>query len=397
MLRSTKILIPILAAVVFLGAIGAWDRLANGKMNLNFGSYIPWGLWVGLYIYLVGLSGGAFLLVFLRQGLGLRFLHRASLYALPIALVTLGAGLALVWADLGRMERFYELYTRPNPVSLLAFMVWIYTLYALVPVLMFYALATGKERWLKGLSILGFLLVVTFGGGEGALFGVLGAKPYWNSGLLPIRFLFSAFLSGVALVAFALVLFRHWPADREHEETMGFLRCLILALLGLNLLIEFAEYSVAHYAAVPAIVESHRLMVFGPYWWVFWIVQIAIGLLAPAALLLPRWGSRPSNIGLAGLLIAVGYAGTKQNAILPGLAVPDFRALPGAFVHERLSVAYFPSLTDWLLAIGVIASAALAFLIAIEALPFLRGERGGHPVIHPPATGPTPLEEGRPT
>ncbi|MBI2229140.1 MAG: hypothetical protein HYU46_08580, partial [Deltaproteobacteria bacterium] len=36
---------------------------------------------------------------------------------------------------------------------------------------------------------------------------------------------------------------------------------------------------------------------------------------------------------------------------------------------------YFPSLTEWLVAIGVVAAAALVFLIAIEKLPFVDGRR----------------------
>jgi molybdopterin-containing oxidoreductase family membrane subunit len=395
MLKTTKILIPVLIALVFLGAIGAWDRLANGKANLNFGSYIPWGLWVGLYIYLVGISGGAFFIVFLHHALGVRSLGRVSLYALPVALVTISAGLVLVLVDLGHMERFWTLYTRPNPTSILAWMVWVYTAYVAVLLAMLYAVATGAQRSLKSLSILGFLLVITFGGGEGALFGVLGAKPYWNSGLLPIRFLFSAFLSGAALVAFTAIFLRHWPADNEHKEAVTFLRLLLLALMAINFLVEFSDFSVTHYTAVPAVLEAHRLMVFGPYWWVFWIIQILIGLLLPTILLVPRWGSRPSNLALGSLLIAVGYAGTKQNIVLPGLAIPEFRALPESYVHERLSTVYFPSTTEWLLAIGVMAGAALVFLIVTETLWRLR-ERRARPHTAP-ATGWTSLKEGRVT
>jgi molybdopterin-containing oxidoreductase family membrane subunit len=111
---------------------------------------------------------------------------------------------------------------------------------------------------------------------------------------------------------------------------------------------------------------------FGPYWWVFWIVQLAAGLVVPAVLLASPAGARPAVAGLAGLLIAIGYAGTKQNLVLPGLAIPEFRTLPEAFVHPRLAVTYFPSATEWYLAIGVIGAAALAFVVAIELLPFLK-------------------------
>ncbi len=375
MLKLNKALIPLLLILVVLGLFGAWDRLVNGEKQLNLGSYLPWGLWVGSYIYLVGFSGGAFLVLFLHHALGIRHLRRASLYALPLALVTLGNGLALVFVDLGHMERFWKVYFQPNAVSILAWMVWVYSAYSITLLAMLYALVKEKEPWLKPLSVAGFLLLITFGGGEGALLGVLGAKPYWNSGLLLIRFLFSAFLSGVALVAFTTVLLRHWPADEEHEDSLRFLRYFILVLLGIILLVELAEFSVIHYAAVPAVLEARRLVIFGTYWWVYWVGQILLGLVVPATILTGRRGTRPFLFGLATLSIVIGNAASKQNVVLPILTGSDLRTLPKAFVHERLSVVYYPSLTEWLLALGVSAAAALVFLIMIETLTFLQARR----------------------
>ena len=372
MLRASKLLAPVLLIAVVLGGVGLWHRLIFGKAHLAFGSYIPWGLWVGLYVYLVGVSGGAFLVAFLHHGLGVASLRRPSRYAVPIALTSLVAGLTLVLLDLGQMGRFWYLFTRTSPTSLLAWMVWVYTLYSLVLVAMLVAMARERQAALRWLSIAGFALVVTFGGGEGALFGVLGSKPFWNSGILPIRFLFSAFLSGMGLVAFATVLFRRWPSDAEDQAAGRFLRQALLGLLALNILLEFAEISVTLYTGLPPVLEAYRLVMFGPYWWVFWILQLAMGLVLPTLLLVSPVGARPAWLGLAGLLIALGYAGTKQNLVLPGLAVPDFRTLPEAFVHPRLTVTYFPSATEWYLAIGVIGAAALAFVLAIEVLPFLK-------------------------
>jgi molybdopterin-containing oxidoreductase family membrane subunit len=372
MLRASKFLTPVLLVAVALGAVGLWHRLIFGKAHLAFGSYIPWGLWVGLYIYLVGVSGGAFLVAFLHHGLGIAALRRPARYAVPIALATLGAGLALVLLDLGQMGRFWYLFTRTSPTSLLAWMVWVYTLYSLVLVAVLVAMARESRVALKWLAFAGFALVVTFGGGEGALFGVLGSKPFWNSGILPIRFLFSAFLSGMGLVAFATVLFRRWPSDAEDQAAGRFLRQALLGLLALNIVLEFAEISVTLYTGLPPVVEAYRLVMFGPHWWVFWIVQLGMGLVIPILLLASPLGARPAWVGLAGLSIAIGYAGTKQNLVLPGLAIPDFRTLPEAFVHPRLTVTYFPSATEWYLAIGVIGAAALAFVLAIEVLPFLK-------------------------
>ena len=372
MLRVSKLLIPVLLAAMGVGAVGVWDRLVFGKAHLAFGSYVPWGLWVGLYIYLVGVSGGAFLVAFLHYGVGMRALRRAARYAVPAALMSLGAGLTLVLLDLGQMGRFWTLYVRTSPTSLLGWMVWVYTAYALVLVAMLAGIALEKPAILRGLSWAGLALVVTFGGGEGALFGVLGSKPFWNSGILPVRFLFAAFLSGVAVVTFAMALFRRWPADAEADDAGRFLRRALLGLLALNLVVDFADVSVILYTGLPATAEAYRLILFGPYAWLFWGVQLAIGLLLPIAMLARPAGARPAVAGAAGFFIAIGYAASKQNLVLPGLAIPEFRTLPEAFVHPRLGVAYFPSATEWLVAVCVVAGAALLFVVAIEMLPFLK-------------------------
>lgn len=372
MLKASKLLIPVLAVAVVLGAIGVWDRLAFGKAHLAFGSYIPWGLWVGLYTYFVGVSGGAFLVAFLYYGMGIQSLRRPARYAVPIALASLGAGLSLVMLDLGQIGRFWALFVRTNPTSLLGWMVWVYTVYSLVVIAMLVAMARERRAVLKPLAIAGFLLVIMFGGGEGALFGVLGSKPVWNSGLLPIRFLFSALLVGMGATAFASVVFRRWPADDEHQRAMALLRGLLLKLLGLNLVVELAEISVTFYTATPVVIEAYRLLMFGQYWWAFWVFQVAIGFVIPGLLLLSPLGARAIGLGFAGFLIATGYVGTKQNVVAAGLLVPEFRTLPEAFVHPRLSMAYFPSVTEWLVVAGAIGAAALAFVLAIELLPFLK-------------------------
>jgi molybdopterin-containing oxidoreductase family membrane subunit len=372
MLLASKLLIPVLLVATGVGAIGMWDRLMFGKANLAFGSYVPWGLWVGLYIYLVGVSAGAFVIAFLYHGLRIEVLRRPARYAVPAALLSLGAGLTLVLLDLGQMSRFWMLYARTSPTSLLGWMVWVYTAYSLVLVAMLAAMWLDKPRALRWLAWAGLALVVTFGGGEGALFGVLGSKPFWNSGILPVRFLFSAFLSGVAVLTFAMVAFRRWPADAEAEGCIRFLRQALLALLAVNIVVEFAEVSVTLYTGLPGVVEAYRLLLFGPYWWLFWLAQLAIGLVVPIVLLATPIGRRPAVAGLAGFLIAVGYAASKQNLVLPGLAIPEFRALPEAFVHARLSVEYFPSAAEWLVAVCVVAASALAFVVAIEVLPFLK-------------------------
>ena len=63
-------------AVAFaLGLIGVYLRVFVGKEVVGYNSYIPWGLWVAMYIYFVGLSAGAFLLSTLVYVFGVKRLE----------------------------------------------------------------------------------------------------------------------------------------------------------------------------------------------------------------------------------------------------------------------------------------------------------------------------------
>lgn len=374
MLRSSKLLLPVLALATVVGLFGVWDRFASGERSLAVGSYVPWGMWIGLYVYLVGVSGGAFLIAFLHYTLGLQGLARPARYAVPIALVTLGAGLFLVMLDLGRVDRVLELFTRTSFASVLGGMIWVYTVYGIVLLAMLVALARGSTGQLPWLALSGMVLVVTFGGGEGALFGVVGAKSVWSSAILPVRFLLSAAAAGMALVALATVLFHRGPDEREDADARRLLRRGIVLVLAGFALVEFAELSIAMYTRIPEVVEAHRLVLFGPYWWMFWLIQLGLGVVLPLALL---WRPHPgaARLGIAATAIAIGLAGAKQNVVLPALATPEMKGLPEAFVDPRLTTTYFPGSTEWLVAIGVLAAAALAFVLAVEALPFLRPAR----------------------
>ncbi|MCL4371157.1 MAG: polysulfide reductase NrfD, partial [Chloroflexi bacterium] len=83
-----------LAIVAFLvGSVGLYDRIANGMTGQNVGSYITWGLQVATYIYLIGLSAGAFLLSTLVYVFNVKQLEKTGKLALFTALALLVAAM----------------------------------------------------------------------------------------------------------------------------------------------------------------------------------------------------------------------------------------------------------------------------------------------------------------
>jgi molybdopterin-containing oxidoreductase family membrane subunit len=289
---------------------------------------------------------------------------------------TLLSGLLLVTVDVGRMERFWFTYVFFQPSSILGWMIWAYSAFILTLGAMMYAHFRGKRHWMKPLALLGSFLIVVFAGGEGALFGVVGAKSYWNTGLRPLEFLFGAFLGGAGTVAFVNAIFSPWRHSPGNAEATRVLRLIILGLLVLNGVVLFADYSVSLYAALPTELRAFELVLFGPYSWVFWAVQLVLGILVPITLLsLPAARSHAGLVALAGLLVSIGLIGAKLNLVVPGLAVQELEALPQAFVDARLSTFYFPSTAEWLVGIGAFGLATFLFLAGLRVFVMGRAVR----------------------
>src|SRR3989338_2153686 len=90
-----------------VGGIAVLERLFVGKKLVNLGSYVTWGLWVSLYIYLVGLSIRSYILSSLAAVFKLRVFERLKRISLLISLVTLSCALLAITLDLGHWERFW--------------------------------------------------------------------------------------------------------------------------------------------------------------------------------------------------------------------------------------------------------------------------------------------------
>jgi protein NrfD len=392
------------AVLAVVGGIGIVQRILDGHSLTRYGSYIPWGLWVAAYIFFIGLSAGAFLLSSLVYVFGMHKLERIAKLSLFVAAITLVMALALVWFDLGHAERFYETFTRPQFHSIMTWMVWLYTAYfALLLGELFYAMRRDfsrisakriahDDRALRILGTIGIPLAVAFGGGEGALFGAVAAREAWGTPIYPILFLAGALVSGAALMTAVAALF--WSErDAAWRDLVRFLGRMTLVLVVVDLLLEWAEYSIPMWYGVGGEHQLLKEVLFGRYWYVFWIAHILFGTLIPVALL--AFGRRkPVAIGVAGGLVTVMFFAVRLNLVIPGLVTPELKGLQTAYldpVGSRLSFNYLPSFFEWQVLGGVTAVGIAAFYLGYRYLPLLPRAAGGPPVS--PTPSPVPVQE----
>jgi molybdopterin-containing oxidoreductase family membrane subunit len=407
MTKTSKTIAWAIATIGFLvGIFGVVERITMGHQMANYGSYVPWGLWVAAYIYLIGLSAGAFLLSTLVYVFKVQRLAKIGKMALFTALVTLFGAMLLIWFDLGHPFRAYRLITHTHFTSMMGWMAWLYSSYfVLLLAELWFAmradmavcaddpgfrgrlcnfLTFGRKdrspeavasdyRVLRVLGAIGVPLAVAFHGGVGALFGVIGARPFWHGGLTPIVFLVGALVSGGALLTFLTAIWGPERGTPAHSQTVIFLGQIVLGMLALDVLLEWAEYSTGLISSVPTVTEGIRLVMFGPYWWAFWIVHVILGIIVPLALLVFRSRSIPA-VGWAGALVAATFLAVRLNIVLPGLDVEELQGLKGAFGGPGLSFDYFPSVGEWLVFVWVVSLAGLVFLAGYQLLPIVRSK-----------------------
>ncbi|BCL61409.1 polysulfide reductase [Desulfomarina profundi] len=416
MKRFIKSIVWLLAVIGFgVGIYGMYLRFTTGHRLADYGSYIPWGLWVAFYIYFIGLSAGSFLLSTLVYVARIERLEKIGKLALFTAFGCLVAALLSIWMDLGHMFRVGNVLLHMNLNSMMSWMGILYSSYfAIILVELWFALRvdlietaqtgnsgsaafakflsfgstdTSKEAKardharLRVLGTIGVPLAIAFHGGVGALFGVVQARPHWNSGLMPIAFLIGALASGGALLTAVVYI---WGPDKNKQqlnEIMKFLGKIVLALILFDFLLEIAEFLVGLYSLAPAERLPLEAILHGPYWYVFWIVHFLIGVVVPVIILFARAVPKGQpdkyvggSIAFACLLVAVTFIAVRFNIVIPAQINPEIPGLEYAFGGPGLKFTYLPSIMEWLVAAWVTCFGVLLFLVGEKILPIVKDD-----------------------
>ncbi len=379
-------------AALAAGAFGVYQLLAEGHKATATGSYIPWGLWVALYIFFVESAAGMHLASTLGTVYGWRPFVRILKLNLFLALIFAGGGLFLIWMDLGRPERLWEFYFRPNFSSPMNVMAWIYVAFMLLQVGQLawefwadrqrargrFLTPADEERVFKVRRALGYLgvpVAVALSAGVGFLVGSPASQLFYQVGLYPLHFLATALASGAAILALVAALFL---ARRDDEmRTLAVVAGrLVLVGVAFEALFIFFDFFVSLYGGVPRLTQSVEAVMTGPYAWSFWLLQVGIGMVIPFLILLnPRLSGQPGWIAGAGLMVVFGFVMVRINAVLPAFVAPQVEGLPSAFTGSRLSVEYFPSVTEWLVAVFVGSIVLGLFYLGYRLLPLVSEPR----------------------
>ena len=319
---------------------------------------LQWSVLIVLYPFITGLVAGAFILASLERVFQVQAVKPTYRLALLTALSFLLVAPLPLQLHLGHPERSLEMYLTPHRSSAMAMFGFVYLWYLMAVLLLEIWLdyrrdivlksqtETGLKRFIYRLLTLGsdviterslhiderlgyFITLVgipsafLLHGYVGFIFGSVKANPWWSSPLMPIVFIFSAMVSGIAAV---MLLYMLSSRLRGKEINIGCLDKIAQYLL-YTFVIDFSLEMLDLLQRIYEADESFRsldFMVHTRLWTSQVIVQILLGTVTPIALLgITQFlkfteTARKRIYALAGCLTVIGIFAMRWNVVIGG-------------------------------------------------------------------------------
>jgi Ni/Fe-hydrogenase subunit HybB-like protein len=319
---------------------------------------LQWSVLIVLYPYITGLVAGAFILASLERVFRVEAVKPTYRLALLTALAFLLVAPLPLQLHLGHPERSPEMYFTPHSTSAMAMFGYVYLWYLMAVLVLEIWLDYRRDIVLFSQSSKGLLRVVykvmTLGssniserslaidervgwivtligipsafmlhGYVGFIFGSIKANPWWSSPLMPVVFIFSAMVSGIAAVMLI------YMATAKLRKQIIDIRCVdtIAMYLFYIFIIDFSLEMLDLIHRIYEADESFRSLNFMVHTQLYFshiVVQIFLGTLTPIVLLGVTQVAKIPEIArkriytLAGSLTLIGIFAMRWNVVIGG-------------------------------------------------------------------------------
>lgn len=344
---------------------------------------ITWGLYIVAFMFLVGISAGGLIVVAGAELVGSHRFEHLNRLAVVCSVAAVATAAGTILPDLGRPQRAWKMLLQPHITSPLVWDMAVLGVYLAIGLIDLWILTRTPvpPKALRIMAIVSLPVAILVHSVTAWIFGLLVARPFWNTPLLAPLFISSALVSGTALVIGTGYVTERVTSFRVGDDVYAGLRRLLLWFVAADVFLLFTEVMTTYVSGEPDHRTQLDILLTGRLAPVFWS-EIGLGVAVPIVLLLSRRGRRPGTIAAAGLLLILGVAAKRVNILfaaefepLVGLApgIPGGR--PGQ--QFRPDEIYLPSWVE----IGVLIGMT-SFFLAIVTLGVQRavlphdGQRG---------------------
>jgi Ni/Fe-hydrogenase subunit HybB-like protein len=378
---------------------------------------LHWSILIVVYPYITGLVAGAFILASLVKVFKVQEVQPTYRMSLLTALAFLLVAPLPLLAHLGHPEKSFEIFMTPNKQSAMAMFGFVYAWYLMAVLLLeiwfayrrdiiFWAQnEKGPRKWLhkilslfssdvseramrfdrkavQWVTIIGIPSAFLLHGYVGFIFGSVKANPWWSSVLMPIVFLFSAIVSGIALV---LLIYMIVTPIRSKEIDMA---CLdkLASFLFYVMIVDFSLETLDFIHRIYESEESIKILaelVSGKLFVSLVVIQLLIGMIIPlVAIALVKLFRTPPELRrllyfVSALLVQVGIFSTRWNVVIGGQLFS--KSLRGLTAY-KMSIVGIEGL---LVSIAILLLPFVILIVLFNILPPWKEAR--HDFTAPPA------------
>jgi len=339
-----------------------WGYIFPNEIELH------WGILIVLYPYLTGLVAGAFILASLVKVFNVKELQPTYRLAMLTAMAFLIVAPLPLLAHLGHPEKAYEILITPNSASAMAMFGFVYVWYLMAvlcleiwfeyrrDIILWSQKETGikkwihkiislfskdisekaihfDKKWVKIITIIGIPSAFLLHGYVGFIFGSVKANPWWSSVLMPIVFLFSAIVSGIAMVLILYMIITPIRGKQLDIVCLDKLASYLFYVMIIDFSLEALDFVHRIYESeesikILAYLVSNKLFIS------LVVIQLFMGMLIPLTMIaLVKISKSPPDLKkmvyfISAILVLVGIFSTRWNIVIGGqLFSKSFRGL----------------------------------------------------------------------
>jgi tetrathionate reductase subunit C len=291
----------------------------ESQVLFNIHHQEAFGVFIAIYFYLTGLSAGSFILSTLAFGFGMEKYKPIGRVGVILATGLLVIAPLFLLLHIGMPQRAWHLFAYLNlssPITWGSFLLVLYPINCLI-----YAFFMFKEK-MKQTRIFGFIgipLAILVHGYTGFILAFGKARALWNTALMPILFLASAIVSGIALMILVYIIKeRFFSKSKTISLDLVFSLSKLLAwaivfdlfLVGCDLIVLSISHADAQAVA--------RLILSGKFSLLFILVENILGKIVPLILILVPKFRNLKTVVIASILVIVGIFIMRYVVVLGG-------------------------------------------------------------------------------
>ncbi len=380
--KTMNIAIAVAAVVTVLG-IGLWVfQLVSGMVNTGMRNLDSWGLYITMFMFLVGLSAGGLIISSIPRAFGMEGFGGISKVAVWTSICATVMAIGFVVVDLGQPLRVWELFLYSNLTSPLMWDIIVLATYLILSCVYLWATLREekglvKSTTLRVISVIALVVAVLVHSVTAWIFGLQASHEFWHTALLAPWFVSSALVCGTALVMIVVIALRkvgYMDLDQRYvvklAKMLGAFCMVDLYFFGCDLLT--AGFPGGSGAEVVSMLVSGPL---APFFW----AEIICTIVAAVVCFVPTARKNGLLVGASALAIVAIFC--KRFQLLDGgfqLHNLDFASPVTALTATNSAngwagvydgLVYGPTPLEFGVVLGVIGLGALLLLLGLKYLP----------------------------